>query len=151
MLVSVVVIVTGNAMSIGRAQGDPKTGIEEWAYPEAKRVNTTTGSGLEQALYVTGDDVEKVLKFYGKKFGQRLSGDEPAKGDSGVVGGSTDQQTGTFTDSFQPYDDKAKKAPRRAVAMHIVTQNTKAYTVNIVITRVTGEDHTHIAMTFVKR
>jgi hypothetical protein len=145
----VLVILTGIAIAVGSEQGDPKTGVEKWAYPEAKRLSGQSGGGLEQALYVTGDDLEKVLKFYGKKLGQKLSGNNSAPA-GGIVGGP-DQQTGSFDDSAQPYDAKAKEYPRRAVAMHIATQNTKEYTVNIVITRVPAESHTHIALTFVKR
>ncbi len=142
-----VVVVAGITILLGSEQGQ-KTDIEKWAYPDANRLSAAGGAGLEQSLYVTSDDLEKVLKFYGKKIGQKLSGNDSAPA-GGVVAGS-DKQMGSFDDSAQPYDDKAKNYPRRAVAMHIATQDTKEYTVTVVISRVPGENHTHIAMTYVK-
>ncbi len=139
----------GVAVTVAGERAEPKEGIAQWEYPGAKRLSAWRGGPLQTALYVTSDDLAKVLKHYGEKLGHDLPVDVAATG--GNLKAETDRQTASFNDSFQPFDEKAKKYPPRPVAMHVAVQNTKAYTVTLVISRVDGEKHTHIALTYVSR
>src|SRR5437879_173078 len=138
MAALVIVIGVGSAQE--KKTAGPKEGFAQWEYPGARQMRKTVTGELQTALYTTGDDLAKVLKHYSEKLGRDMSADNFPTGGNGKAG--SDQQTQSSTDSFQPPDENAKKYPPRAVTMHIGVQNTKAYTVTVVISRVNGEAHT---------
>jgi hypothetical protein len=126
-------------------KAERKKGIAEWEYPGAKKLSGHSG-GVQTALYVTGDGLDKVLKHFGDKLGRHLKDTTPT---GGGAEGKAGKATASFNDSFGPYDGKSKRYPPRAVRLHIACQHTKAYTVTLVISRVKGEGHTHVAVTYV--
>jgi hypothetical protein len=135
----------------GRADEKPtdaEKAAAAWEYPGAKKLSGQVGGPLVTGVYVTGDDLAKVLKWYGEKLGTDLAPREPTAG--GVEGGA-DKQTASFQDSVRPFDDKAKTYPPRDVAVHVGVQNTKGYAVTVVVSRARGEDHTHVVITYVAK
>jgi hypothetical protein len=127
---------------------DAEKAAAGWEYPGAKKLSLQVGGPLVTGVYVTTDDLAKVLKFYGEKLGTDLAPKEPT---AGGVEGSADKQTASVQDSVRPFDDKAKTYPLRDVAIHVGTQNAKGYAVTLVVSRAKGEDHTHVVITYVAK
>jgi hypothetical protein len=148
VLAIIVVGAVGVTVTAGYDKAEGKKGIAPWEYPGAKKLGGATGGPLETALYVTGDDLDKVLKHFADKLGRDL---KDVTATAGGVEGTPEKQTASFNDSFRPYDDKTMKYPPRAVTMHVAVQNTKTYTLTLIISRVKDEDHTHIAVTYVEK
>jgi hypothetical protein len=147
-LAILVVGAVGVAITAGADKAEGKKGLAQWEYPGAKLLCSMTSWPLQSALYVTGDDLDKVLKHFGDQLGRKLN---DVSATAGGAEGTPEKQTGSFNDSFQPFDNKEKKYPPRAVTMHIAAQNTKTYTLTLVISRIKDEDQTHIAVTYVEK
>jgi hypothetical protein len=146
VLVSVFVLCVPGARS-GEKE-DAEAQAKGWEYPKAKVMASSGAEGLYTVVATTADDLDTVLEHYGKKFGKKVSVHTSSAGGVESRDGKT---TSTHHDSFQPYDDKKKDYPPRAVTVGVSSQNTKSYFVTVVVSRVKGEGHTHIVLTYVKK
>jgi hypothetical protein len=117
-----------------------KPDFEGWKYPGAKNVGSGEGAGGHHAMLATTDGLDKVLAFYEKKVGEKLTPDAP--GGSGIGGG--DGKAEVFQDdSVQPGTKEA-----RPVVVRILVRRMKEYDLTLVISRAKGEDYTHVALTY---
>ena len=149
-----VILGSGTGISVAVAEkdgpakaGDDKPGLEGWKYPGAKELASGAGSGGYYMVLATTDGLDKVLAFYGKKTGEKLTGDQPGgHGISGETGtGDKEPEAHVFQDdSVQP----GAKAELRPVVVRVLVQRTKAHDLTLVISKAQGEDYTHIALTY---
>jgi hypothetical protein len=128
-------------------QAGDKSGFEGWKYPGAKELASGQGAGGHQAVLATTDGLDKVVAFYEKKTGEKLTPDQP--GGSGIggengVGGKVVESRVFQDDSVQP---GAQSEPR-PVVVRILVQRAKGYDLTLVVRRAKGEEHTHVALTY---
>ena len=120
--------------------------LADWEYPGSTPVASgTTGSATQahsNAVMVTADSFEDVVRFYEKKIYKTGSPRpiDPAAPPKRVLGVSNFD--GDSVTSLQ--DDSA----RRPVRLRVLVRNRPSDVVTVVISRAEGEKQTHIAWTY---
>src|SRR5262249_46186913 len=81
----------GVGVAVAQKEAPPKPagdkpGFDGWKYPGAKELASGQGAGGHHAMLATSDELEKVVAFYEKKTGEKLTPDAP--GGSGIGGGA---------------------------------------------------------------
>ncbi len=140
------------AMVVASASADePPTATAKaasaWEYPGGKNSMSSEVGPLYNSVRTTTDDLASVVAHYDKKLGTRIAVDKP---EAGAAEGGSGKQTAVYQDSLQPSGD-AKKPQARDVTVLLASQNTRAYCLTLVISRAKGENHTHIALTYVSK
>jgi len=133
----------------GRADFGPQPfnlqrAVSEWQYP-ASRVQTSSGGGGSnpsgwvkkyQAIMITPDPIEKVVKFYEAKVGETAP-------DGGQIAKASARDAETSAVSTQ--DD----SQGRPVSLRVIVAHRANETTTLVISRAEGEKETHIAWSHV--
>ena len=122
------------------AKAADAAGFNRWKYPGAKELGGGQGAGGHHAVLITADGLDKVVAFYEKKTGEKLTPD--AAGGHGIGGGPGEAHV-FQDDSVQP-GGKAE----RPVVVRVLVQRAKGHDLTLVLSRAKGEDHTHIALTY---
>jgi len=130
----------------------------EWAYPGATNVSSGEAEGvMRQAVMMTTDEWEKVIKYYEKKSGQFL---DVKKGEaqSGIYQSGTEATKAgercssiLADDSGMPPDPKKQGAPPRGVMIRLLTQCRAKYFVTVMISHTDKEKETHVVVTYIKK
>jgi len=130
-------------VALAQTEG-PAKALDGLKYPGATQLGSGGGPGRAFMVQATSDGLGKVLAFYGKKVGARLTPEHP-----GGMGFRSDEEkvSAFLDDSVQP----GPKAQERPVAVHIAVQRTKDHFLTLVISRAKTEDQTHISLTYVTR
>jgi hypothetical protein len=129
-------------IAVGENDDVPKVKFDGWKYTGATELGTgPVGPGGHYAVLATTDGLDKVVAFYEKKTGEKLTTDSP--GGQASRGGA-EEAWACLDDSVQP----GVKHEMRLVTVRVFVQRKKEYYVTLVISRAKGEDHTHISLTY---
>jgi hypothetical protein len=96
---------------------------------------------LYYSISTTGDDIDKVGRYYERFLGLRPS----AMGSGGVIAG--DEETAVASGSDSSRDDHEPRSVQVAVAL----QRTKDHVITLHLSRCKDEDATHIVVSFAQR
>ncbi len=139
--------------SIGVCDDDQPS--HELLYPvEARVLDYVTGSDDEFAVstrMATADDFDTVVKFYADKFGRKMEAGENRVG----AGGGRAPRVSVVTDdslavkASGPFLNFDRETPRGLKLMTFAKVEAGEH-VMLVISRLDGEDYTHIVLTHVK-
>jgi len=105
------------------------------------------GRSLYYSSMTTPDDLEKVLKHYEAKTGQKLvvsPGAVTSRGRDDWIGAVQD-------DSIARVGNEKEWVAPRPMTVRVVTVDAKAHHLTLVFSRAKEEKHTHIVLTYVKR
>jgi hypothetical protein len=121
-----------------------REGVKPFVYPDAKKFEEDReGPQIYHGKYTTPDKPMKVVEWYRQRAG--LVGVEG-------IGFARKQEEGeansVLDDSRKPGKTERERGEARAVKVLILTKKTKTYLLNVVVSRATDEEVTHLAITY---
>jgi len=133
----------------------------EWQYPDSKEqgsgkggggtVNGLTAGPIYSVSLTTPDDLDKVLKWYAKKFDNDIIAVPTGSGSLGKMNTENKEDPIINADvllaSTRPNEER-DNGTLRPVQMKVISVRTPRYDLVINVSRAEGESHTHIIVTY---
>jgi hypothetical protein len=180
-LAVVILALVGGAFAGGyfmpRQQGTPPAGAKgaenpkpkpkappewtEWQYPDSKEGGSSKGGGglmndvrvgpIYSVALTTPDDLDKVLKWYAKKFNGEIIAEPTGSGSLGKFDSDNKDDPiingNVLLASYRPSEDR-KNGDWRPVRMKVISVRTPRYDLVINVSRADSESHTHVVVTY---
>jgi hypothetical protein len=133
----------------------------EWQYPGSAEGGSSKGGGgtangvsvgpIYSVILTTPDDLDKVLEWYAKKFGNEIIAVPTGSGSLGEMNTANADDpiinANVMLASGRPSDDPAR-GTWRPVRMKVISVRTPRYDLVINVSRAEGESHTHVIVTY---
>jgi hypothetical protein len=148
----------GTPLQKSKAKAPPEW--TEWQYPDSKEQGSSKGGGglmngvtvgpIYSVELTTPDDLDKVLKWYAKKFGGEIIAVPTGSGSLGGFDSNNKDDpviNGNVILSNRPSDDRGAGS-LRPVKMKVISVRTPRYDLVVNVSRAEGESHTHVVVTY---